>query len=113
MNNSPSEAFKLFLSAAPDHAHAWLEGVQRLGKASALDPKTAALAYLAVLAALRLRRAFRSTSPRHSRPEPHARKSSAPSWSACRLPATRCLAHSRRHWLTSISQSDLFPNHRP
>ncbi len=32
----------------------WAEAVQALGQASALDPKTQALAYLAVLAALRL-----------------------------------------------------------
>ncbi len=49
-----SDAFQAFLTEAPDHARAWLGGVQGLEGASALDPKTAALAYLAVLAALGL-----------------------------------------------------------
>jgi alkylhydroperoxidase/carboxymuconolactone decarboxylase family protein YurZ len=54
MSNDTSDAFKLFLSSAPAHAQAWLGGVRGLGAASALDPKTSALAYLAVLAAMRL-----------------------------------------------------------
>lgn len=54
MSNDTSDAFKLFLSAAPEHAQAWLGAAQGLGGASALDPKTCALAYLAVLAAMRL-----------------------------------------------------------
>lgn len=49
-----SNAFQLFLAEAPQHAQAWMTAVQGLGKASALDAKTQALAYLAVLAALRL-----------------------------------------------------------
>lgn len=49
-----SDAFKVFLEEAPRHAHAWMTGVQALGQASALDKKTESLAYLAVLAALRL-----------------------------------------------------------
>jgi alkylhydroperoxidase/carboxymuconolactone decarboxylase family protein YurZ len=49
-----SPAFQAFLDEAPSHAKAWMTAVQDLGKASALDGKTAALAYLAVLAALRL-----------------------------------------------------------
>lgn len=49
-----SNAFQTFLREAPQHARAWSGMVQGLGAASALDPKTAALAYLAVLAALRL-----------------------------------------------------------
>jgi alkylhydroperoxidase/carboxymuconolactone decarboxylase family protein YurZ len=49
-----SQAFQLFISQAPEHAQAWLESVKKLGAASALEPKTAALAYLAVLAAARL-----------------------------------------------------------
>ena len=55
-NQAPrmSPAFEVFLSAAPAHAKAWMEGVKALGAASALDPKTAHLAYLAVLAALGL-----------------------------------------------------------
>jgi AhpD family alkylhydroperoxidase len=39
---------------APEHAQAWSAAVQGLAGASALDRKTAELAYLAVLAVLRL-----------------------------------------------------------
>jgi alkylhydroperoxidase/carboxymuconolactone decarboxylase family protein YurZ len=46
-----SESFRVFLSESPKHAQAWADAVRRLGEASALDPKTRALAYLAVLAA--------------------------------------------------------------
>ena len=49
-----SASFKAFLDEAPAHAGAWMDAVGKLGAASALDEKTAALAYLAVLAALRL-----------------------------------------------------------
>ena len=49
-----SKAFQVFLDRAPEHARAWMTAVQALGEASALDKKTSALAYLAVLAALRL-----------------------------------------------------------
>jgi len=49
-----SNAFMTFMQEAPQHAQAWGGMVQGLGNASALDKKTAALAYLAVLAALRL-----------------------------------------------------------
>jgi alkylhydroperoxidase/carboxymuconolactone decarboxylase family protein YurZ len=49
-----SDAFQTFMSQAPQHAQAWGGMVQSLAQASALDKKTAALAYLAVLAALRL-----------------------------------------------------------
>ena len=55
MNNTQSkisQAFQTFMSEAPQHAQAWAALVQRLGEASALDKKTQALAYLAVLAAL-------------------------------------------------------------
>ena len=52
--SSVSKAFQLFLECAPKHASAWMTAVQALGDASALDKKTSALAYLAVLAALRL-----------------------------------------------------------
>ena len=57
MNDRPvniSSAFLTFRDEAPQQAMAWGEVVQKLGKASALDGKTAALAYLAVLAVLRL-----------------------------------------------------------
>jgi len=49
-----SSAFQAFMSEAPQHAQAWGTMVQGLATASALDKKTSALAYLAVLAALRL-----------------------------------------------------------
>ncbi|MFC2029804.1 carboxymuconolactone decarboxylase family protein [Chloroflexota bacterium] len=53
-HSTVSVAFQTFMSEAPDHAQAWGGMVQGLAGASALDPKTAALAYLAVLAAKRL-----------------------------------------------------------
>ena len=49
-----SNAFQTFMVEAPNHAQAWGTAMQGLGNASTLDKKTAALAYLAVLAALRL-----------------------------------------------------------
>jgi alkylhydroperoxidase/carboxymuconolactone decarboxylase family protein YurZ len=49
-----SNAFQTFMSQAPQHAQAWGAMVQGLAGAGALDDKTRALAYLAVLAALRL-----------------------------------------------------------
>jgi alkylhydroperoxidase/carboxymuconolactone decarboxylase family protein YurZ len=49
-----STAFQTFLQEAPGHAQAWSSMVQGVAAASALDAKTVALAYLAVLAALRL-----------------------------------------------------------
>ena len=57
MNTKPqliSKAFQTFGAEAPKHAQAWMQMVQGLAAASALDAKTQALAYLAVLAALRL-----------------------------------------------------------
>ena len=53
-SNLISNAFQTFMTEAPDHARAWSMLVQGLAEATALDRKTAALAYLAVLAALRL-----------------------------------------------------------
>jgi alkylhydroperoxidase/carboxymuconolactone decarboxylase family protein YurZ len=49
-----SPAFKTFQAEAPGHALAWGTMVMGLGRASALDQKTSALAFLAVLAALRM-----------------------------------------------------------
>ena len=49
-----SKAYQAFMSEAPQHAQAWGGMVQGLAGASALDKKTAALAYLAVLAVQRL-----------------------------------------------------------
>lgn len=50
--SSVSSAFQSFQKEAPKHAQAWSTLVQALAAASALDPKTSALSYLAVLAAL-------------------------------------------------------------
>jgi len=49
-----SKAFQLFGSEAPEQASAWMQAIQGLSEASALDEKTHALAYISVLAALRL-----------------------------------------------------------
>jgi alkylhydroperoxidase/carboxymuconolactone decarboxylase family protein YurZ len=49
-----SDAFQAFMREAPEHAKAWGTMVGGLAEASALDKKTSALAYLAVLAAQRL-----------------------------------------------------------
>jgi alkylhydroperoxidase/carboxymuconolactone decarboxylase family protein YurZ len=49
-----SGAFLAFQTEAPEQARAWGTLVRDLAAASALDRKTGALAYLAVLAALRL-----------------------------------------------------------
>lgn len=49
-----SPSFQAFLSEAPEHAAAWMKAARDLGQASALDEKTSALAYLSVLAALRM-----------------------------------------------------------
>ena len=46
-----SPAFLALLHEAPGHAQAWMGAAKGLGEASALDEKTASLAYLAVLAA--------------------------------------------------------------
>jgi alkylhydroperoxidase/carboxymuconolactone decarboxylase family protein YurZ len=49
-----SDAFHTFLAETPAHADAWMEMAHRLEHATALDPKTAGLAYVSVLAALGL-----------------------------------------------------------
>ena len=49
-----SNAFQAFMQEASGRAQAWMAMVQSLDSASALDKKTEELAYLAVLAALRL-----------------------------------------------------------
>jgi len=49
-----SNAFMTFMSEAPQQAKAWSELIQGLAMSSALDAKTQALAYLAVLATQRL-----------------------------------------------------------
>lgn len=49
-----SNAFQTFLKETPEYSKAWMEAVQKLDAANALDKKTKALAYLAVLAASEL-----------------------------------------------------------
>jgi AhpD family alkylhydroperoxidase len=49
-----SAAFQAFQRHAPGHAQAWARMVSGLVESSALEKKTSALAYLAVLAAQRL-----------------------------------------------------------
>jgi len=46
-----SDAFRRFFQEAPAHAQAWMDAVKQLDSACALDKKTQALSYLAVLAA--------------------------------------------------------------
>jgi alkylhydroperoxidase/carboxymuconolactone decarboxylase family protein YurZ len=49
-----SKAFQTFMTETPNQAQAWGKMVQELSAANALDAKTRTLAYLSVLAALRL-----------------------------------------------------------
>jgi len=49
-----SNAFQLFIKEAPAHQAAWLEAVQKLGAASALDARTEELVYIGILAAMRM-----------------------------------------------------------
>ncbi|HJT38615.1 MAG TPA: carboxymuconolactone decarboxylase family protein [Actinomycetota bacterium] len=49
-----SPGFAAFRSDAPAHHKAWMDAASGLHAASVLDPKTEALAYLAVLAAVRM-----------------------------------------------------------
>jgi alkylhydroperoxidase/carboxymuconolactone decarboxylase family protein YurZ len=49
-----SHSFQMFFEQASGHAAAWMGAVEGLDAASALDKKTEELAYLAVLAALRM-----------------------------------------------------------
>jgi alkylhydroperoxidase/carboxymuconolactone decarboxylase family protein YurZ len=65
-----SDAFQAFMRECPKDAQAWMNAVRDLAAASALDEKTGTLAYLAVLAALRLE----SGVPFHVA---HARKAGA------------------------------------
>lgn len=50
-----SNAFQTFMTEAHTHAQAWATLCRELEQANALDTKTGELAYLAVLAALRLK----------------------------------------------------------
>ncbi len=54
MSNEVSIPFEVFMREAGPHAQAWMGAARGLGAASALDAKTAHLAYVAVLATLRL-----------------------------------------------------------
>ncbi|AIQ68408.1 carboxymuconolactone decarboxylase family protein [Paenibacillus graminis] len=49
-----SNAFATFMKEAPQQQQVWMETVQKLDAASRLDPKTEEIAYIAVLAAVRL-----------------------------------------------------------
>jgi alkylhydroperoxidase/carboxymuconolactone decarboxylase family protein YurZ len=49
-----SKSFELFAKEAPEAHQAWMETAQKLDAASKLDKKTEELAYIAVLAAVRL-----------------------------------------------------------
>ena len=49
-----SNAFEVFAREAPDVQKAWMEAVEKLDMASALDKKTEEFAYIAVLAATKL-----------------------------------------------------------
>ena len=49
-----SAAYTAFFKEAPRHSQAWMEMVKGLGSASALDEKTQTIAYISVLAALRM-----------------------------------------------------------
>lgn len=51
---SMSGAFQRFISEAPEHASAWLGAISGLEQASGLEKKTEELAYLSVLAAMKL-----------------------------------------------------------
>ncbi len=53
-SSSVSQAFACFLKEAPKQASTWMETVKKLGGVSALDEKMQSIAYLSVLAALRL-----------------------------------------------------------
>ena len=50
-----SRAFEAFAKEAPEHQKAWSQAVMALGKASALEEKTHALAYLSILATERMK----------------------------------------------------------
>lgn len=49
-----SKAFETFAQEASEYQSTWMETVKKINEASKLDKKTEALAYLAVLAVLRL-----------------------------------------------------------
>lgn len=49
-----SNAFQTFMNEAPEQSKVWIEGVQKLDTVSKLDKKTKELAYISVLAAVRL-----------------------------------------------------------
>ena len=52
--NDVSNSFECFFKEAPTQSGAWMEAVQKISKASALDRKTEAIAYISVLAAVGL-----------------------------------------------------------
>jgi alkylhydroperoxidase/carboxymuconolactone decarboxylase family protein YurZ len=52
--NLLSDAFQTFFRDASEYSKAWMEAVEKLDKANALDGKTKSIAYLSVLAAVGL-----------------------------------------------------------
>ena len=52
--SSVSNAFQIFIKEAPEYQKVWMEAVQKLDSVSKLDSKTEELAYIAVLASVRL-----------------------------------------------------------
>lgn len=50
----PSKGVQSFAQNAPEQSEAWFSMLKTMSAASALDPKTSELVYLAVLAALRI-----------------------------------------------------------
>ncbi len=69
-----SGAFQTFMTEAPEHAQAWGGMVQELSQANALEPKTSALAYLAVLAAVGAESGIPFRFGLRSKPGPRARR---------------------------------------
>ena len=52
--SSVSNAFQIFMKEAPEYQKIWMETVQKLDSVSKLDSKTEELAYISVLASVRL-----------------------------------------------------------
>lgn len=49
-----SKSFEMFAKEAPEYHNAWMEAVKKIDTAGSLDKKTKELAYIAVLAVMRL-----------------------------------------------------------
>lgn len=86
--NTISNAFQTFMTQASEHAQAWGGMVQGLAGTSALDAKTSALAYLVVLAALRMESGVPFHVQMAKKAEASREEGSAPSCSGCRPQVT-------------------------